>query len=84
MKVTGFKIHLVICSFNKRKLLVFEKENLMELSIDSSLESDLKKYIYIIDFLIALKEEYEKLRAKAIKYLLHFTNTELACFILCI
>lgn len=40
------------------------------------LYDQIKKYIYIIDFRIAVKEEYKELSDKATKYLLPFINTE--------
>ncbi|GBO17278.1 hypothetical protein AVEN_40869-1 [Araneus ventricosus] len=56
------------------KLTVSEKEKLIELSTDSSLESEFKKR-NLIDFWVAMKEEYQEppphtppLGVKAIKY----------------
>ncbi|GBO31604.1 Zinc finger BED domain-containing protein 5 [Araneus ventricosus] len=58
------------------KVTISEKERLIELSTDSSLESEFKKR-NLIDFWVAVKEEYQELGVKAIKYLIPFTNTEL-------
>ncbi|GBM07758.1 hypothetical protein AVEN_137621-1 [Araneus ventricosus] len=72
----------ILNSFNEaffqkaEKLTISEEEKLIELSTDSSLESESKKR-NLIDFCVAVKEEYQELDVKAIKYLIPFTNTEL-------
>ncbi|GBL73590.1 hypothetical protein AVEN_230606-1 [Araneus ventricosus] len=58
------------------KFTISEKEKLIVLSTDSSLESEFKKR-NLIDLWVAVKEEYQELGVKEIKYSIPFTNTEL-------
>ncbi|GBM27122.1 hypothetical protein AVEN_189888-1 [Araneus ventricosus] len=56
------------------KLTISEKEELIELSTDSSLESEFKKR-NLIDLWVAVKEEYQELGVKEIKYSIHEHRT---------
>ena len=58
------------------KLSVCEKEKLIELSTDFSLQSEFKKR-NLLEFWATVREEYQEHSEKAIKYLLPFTSTQL-------
>ncbi|XP_043943211.1 zinc finger BED domain-containing protein 5-like [Protopterus annectens] len=59
------------------KLSVKEKEKLIELSTDSTLNSEFKGH-FLINFWANISREYEQLSDKALLFLLPFTSTELA------
>ncbi|XP_043914064.1 zinc finger BED domain-containing protein 5-like [Protopterus annectens] len=59
------------------KLSVKEKEKLIELSTDSTLNAEFKGH-FLINFWANISREYEQLSDKALLLLLPFTSTELA------